>query len=109
MLIKNRISINEILTEMRIQGIGSISDVYYGILEQNGKLSLITKDASSPVSHSIVIDGAIEESTIRRLGYDECWLSRVLEREELKAEEIFLLSVNDRGNINIIKKETTNK
>ena len=38
---ENRISINELLCEMRIQGIGSISEVYYAILEQNGKLSLL--------------------------------------------------------------------
>ena len=42
-LAENRISINEVLTEMRTQGIGDLGDVRYAILEQNGKISFIKK------------------------------------------------------------------
>ena len=36
---ENRISIDELLSEMRTQGIVDISEVYYGIIEQNGSLA----------------------------------------------------------------------
>ena len=49
-LLENRISINELLAELRTQGIGDISEVEYGIIEQGGQLSIIKKDAS-PLFH----------------------------------------------------------
>ena len=102
---KNRISINEILTEMRTQGIGSLSDVYYGILEQNGKLSLISVDDKNTLAHSIIVDTKLDKEYLHRLGYDEKWLAGVLNKEMLTKDEIFLMTVTDDGTINIIKKE----
>ena len=40
-LYDNRISINELLSELRTQGIGNISEVEYAILEQGGSLSVM--------------------------------------------------------------------
>ena len=43
---ENRISINELLCEMRIQGIGDIRDIDYCSLEANGKLSILKKQTN---------------------------------------------------------------
>ena len=43
-LADNRISINELLSELRVQGAADISDVYYAVLEQNGTMSVIKRD-----------------------------------------------------------------
>lgn len=106
-LIKNRISINEVLTEMRIQGIGSIGSVYYGILEQNGKLSLLSKGGDGKLAHSLIIDGAVEESTLGNLGLDEKWLKMVLTEKNTELCDVLLLTIDDEGNTDIIKKENT--
>ena len=55
-LFENRISVNELLRELRSQGIGNVNDVEYGIIEQDGGLSIIKKN-EGPLFHSIIIDG----------------------------------------------------
>ena len=101
---ENRISINELLSEMRIQGVGDISDVYYAILEQNGSLSIM-KRGDDMMAHPIIIDGEIHEEILRHLGYDSEWLKKRLAEGHAKQDEIFLMTVNDLKEINIIRKE----
>lgn len=104
-LTENRISINEILTEMRTQGIGNINDVYYGILEQNGKLSLLKKEDSDTTAHAVIIDRVIDKKGLEELGYDEKWLSKQLRKRKIKCEDIFLMTVTDDGEITVIERE----
>ena len=106
-LIKNRISINEVITEMRTQGIGSLSDVYYGILEQNGKLSLIEEKNKDSYAHSLIIDAVIQSDTLRKLGYNDTWLRQRLKEGGVKPDGVFLMTVCDSGAINIIRKESS--
>lgn len=102
---KNRLSINEVLSEMRAQGVADISAVYYAILEPNGKLSLVTNDKSNEVSHAIVIDGKTDEKKLKRRGYNQKWLERVLSEGNTRLEEVFLLTVKEDGSVSIIKKD----
>lgn len=101
---ENRISVNELLAEMRIQGVGDIKDIKYALLEQNGKLSLIKEDEGN-LAHAIIIDGDIEKGELKKLGYDEGWVRKKLSCEGVRTSEIFLMTVDDSGNINIIRKE----
>ncbi len=101
----NRLSINEVLTEMRIQGIGDISEIYYGILEQNGKLSLLKKTPSETLAMPIIIDCAVEEQNLKKSGYTRKWLNERLIERGLITDDIFLMTVDDMGYINIIRKE----
>lgn len=131
LLRENRISINELLSEMRLQGIGDISDVSYAILEQSGKISMIKSGSSGGeqtsssrsgvrdptggsdggqsgscdggLAHSVILDGAVEEGTLRILGYNEVWLRRALGNKA--PDEVFLMTVDDNGKVNIILKE----
>ena len=80
----NRISINEILCEMRNQGIGDICDIYYAILEQNGKLSFIKRGADEKISHSLIVDREINYKTLAMLGYDESRLFDILKKKKIR-------------------------
>lgn len=102
---ENRISVNELLSEMRALGIGDIEDAEYAILEQNGKLSIIKKDAKEKMTHPIIIDKRVNEKLLLKLGYDESWLNRKLENEGVGRDDIFLMTVDDFGKISIIKGE----
>ena len=104
-LLNNRISIDELLTEIRTQGIGDISDISYGILEQNGKLSLMKKNDNTLLAHTIVIDGRINTKQLKALGYDEAWLCKKLNSFNTTVNSILLMTVNDNGITNIIIKE----
>ena len=101
---ENRISINEVLAEMRTQGIGDVSEIYYGIVEQNGTLSLIKRGANI-LAHTAVVDGAVMSENIELLGYDGEWVKKKLCEKGLSLSDVFLMTVTDGGEIKIVEKE----
>ncbi len=103
-LIENRISVNDLLAEVRSQSIGDISEVYYGILEQNGSLSFIKKDEEI-LAHTVIIDGRVIGKNLKLLGYNEEWLNKTLNGKKKKLSEVFLMTVTDDGEINLLTKE----
>ena len=101
----NRISINELLTEMRTQGIADITDVRYAILESNGKISFLQSSDAPNIATPIVIDTEPDLKRIRSLGYNPEWLYKQLDKRNVSISEVFLMTVNESGNINIIRKD----
>ncbi len=116
---KNRLSLDELLSELRQKDIADIADVEYAILEHNGKLSAICKESVQPptkaelnisapdagLAHPVIIDGKINESELTLSGKDRSWIVSQAKAHSCKLENIFLLTVNDAGTINLIKKE----
>lgn len=105
---ENRISINEVLSEMRVLGVGDIAEVEYALLEQNGKLSVLKK-SSDNLAHTLIVDGEVNEEELKALGYDSQWLDARLKECGTRASEVFLMTVDDSGSINIIKEENEKK
>ena len=101
---ENRISMNEVLSELRVLGVGDISDADYAILEQNGKISVLKKGCDT-LAHTLIIDGEVNERALKSLGYNHEWLTKRLDERHCRAEELFLMTVGDDGTINIIKEE----
>ena len=101
---ENRISINEVLAEMRTQGIGDISEIYYGIVEQNGTLSLL-KRGGEMLAHTVIVDGTVMKDGLKRLGHGDEWLRKKLRERGVIPSEVFLMTVTDTGEINLVKKE----
>jgi uncharacterized membrane protein YcaP (DUF421 family) len=104
----NRISVNELLSELRAQGIGSIEDVYYAAVEQNGTLSVI-KNTDNEIAHPLIIDGQVLSENLRALGYDDIWLTKQLGTMRKRAQEVFLMTVTDKGRIHLIAKDRDKK
>lgn len=105
----NRISINEVMCEMRNQSIGDINEVYHAILEQNGKLSFLKKSECESISYPIIIDGEASEKNLTLLGYQKEWLDSKLKESGKRMEDIFLMTVNEAGNVRIIEKDGKNE
>lgn len=103
-LVDNRISLNELLCELRLLNVKDISDVDYAILEQNGKISVVQK-SDGGVAHSLIIDTVILKDNLKRLGLSEEWIEKRLKERGAKTEEVLLLTVSDDGSITLIKKE----
>ena len=120
---KMRISVEELLCAFRLQGVESLGDVYYAILEQNGQLSVILrKEKQQPtieelglhvpecgISHAIIVDGAIKDEELSASGRTQRWLENTLSARALSVKDVFLLAVNDRGELVCIPKEKKNK
>ena len=100
----NRISMNELMSEIRAQGVGDISKVNYAILEQNGSLSVLCKD-DSEMSHPIIIDGEINRPALTSMGYNDIWLNKRLDEARTKQNDIFLMTVDDGGKIYIVERD----
>lgn len=101
---ENRISINEFLSEMRNQGIGNIKDIDYALLEQSGKISIISSK-KSPLAHTIIIDGQINKNELSALEITPLEIDALLSEQNLSVENVFLLTVDDKKKHNIIIKE----
>ena len=117
---KNRISLEELASELRQKNIADISRVQYAIMEKNGKISVIEKAEYQPctledmniqseergIAHAFIVDGEICYENIESSGKNEDFLKKELKRRKIKStEDIVLFTCDDAGNINIIRKE----
>ncbi len=116
---KTRISIEELLSQLRQKDIGSIDQVEYAILEQNGQMSVIEKmqyrnvslsdlniqKEEAGIAHALILDGHVSKRNLKSAKLDREWLDKHLKSRKLTLDEIFLFSVDDSGTINIIRKE----
>lgn len=119
-LVKNlkrlRYSIDNVLQMLREKDVFDISDVHLGIVEANGRISVLRKDSKAPItledmnlvkkstsiSYPAVIDGKVYEDVLRKLNLDEKWLRQQLSDINIKdIEEVFFAAVNDRKELHI--------
>ena len=117
---RNRFTLDELMQELRAQAVTDLNSVEYGVLETNGKLSLILSPAERPATAaqlklqaedsgypSIVIsDGRVLEANLQHLGLDRAWLDRELRsRGVASPRQVFLLTASDTGVVYYAAKE----
>ena len=116
-----RISLDELISQIRQNGIYNLEDVDYAIIEENGKMSIVPKSSSRPpdiktlgladfdsgVMHILISDGKTNSYNLNMLGKDLNWLKSKLEKHGIKISEVFCMTVNDAGKIFIQKKDGT--
>ncbi len=102
-----RLSMDDLLCELRLKSISCVDDVDYAILEQNGQISVFPKNGDS-LSHAVIIDGTLNRKLLKQIGKNMHWLRQILKvRNIRKYSDIFLLSVTDSGSITLIRQEQT--
>lgn len=118
-----RMSTDELLCEIRRAGIADLSEVYYAIVEENGKLSVLPKVSAKPptlsqigrpadetgLAHIIISDGKVNKNGLSTVGMSEDDLDSYLRFTGEKKEDIFLLLKDDAGKYTVIKKEDSGK
>lgn len=117
---KNRFTLDELMEELRLQGITDISTVKYAILETSGKLSVLPYANQSPatplqmglqaedISLPILIinDGRVLEENLISRGLNLRWLEKQLKQLGFSSpKEVFLLSVDESGKTYFTPKE----
>lgn len=117
---RNRMTLDELLEELRLQGYTDPSAIRYGILETNGQLSLLpyaekkppsAEDLELTVSDSglplvIINDGRLISSNLKRRGLNEAWLKKRLSENGVhSAREVFLMTVDEDNQIFFARKE----
>lgn len=102
-----RLSMEDLLCELRLKNIASVSEVDYAILEQNGQISVFPKK-EEPLSHAIVVDGTLNEALMKKIGKNKAWLDQVLRTNNIRdLRNIFLLSVTDSNSVTLIRQSET--
>jgi len=82
-----RYTLDDLVSQLREQGVKNIEEVKYAILENNGKLSVFTDDFTYPLP--IIVDGIIDYDTIKNMKKDINWVNNILNKNKVKLEEVF--------------------
>ena len=115
-----RISIDELIGEIRQQGYTSLTQIDCAILEKNGKLTILPKVAySTPtvedlglsveqeeLMHIVFCNGSVSHSGLSLIGKDEDWLRASFKKKKQNPEELFCVIANESGEIHFISKQT---
>ena len=117
---KNRFTPDELMQELRSQGVLDINSIAYGVLETNGRLNVILSPGEQPATArqmglnpedpgypSIVISaGRVLEANLRHLGFDRAWLEQTLRSHGAEdPRRVFLMTARPSGQIYLALKE----
>lgn len=119
-LARSRLTMTEVISEIRTSGLNSISEVYYMILEPSGKVSVIPRIRCQPltpdgarikadecgIDHALILDGELVPTGLASVGKDTHWLDKQLKSRNIKSySDIFYFAVNDSDDITVIRRE----
>lgn len=116
---KNRVTLDELISQLREKDIMDPTTVQYAILETGGNLSVFpypqerpatakesaipTDPASLPIT--IISDGKLIRDNLQKAGKNEKWLQKILVQNKATLKETFLLTVNGHNSICFYKKD----
>lgn len=123
-----RFSADDLMESLRSVQIFDINEVQFAVVETTGKMSVLQKKRSQPLNSGdfanglepqnkeldgsdppvlVINDGKISPAAIKFLGFDKEWLGKILSKEKLSAQDIFIMSADSSGSYTIIKSDKT--
>ena len=118
---RNRFTLDELLEELRAQGVTDLATVKYAVLETNGQLSVLLYPDDAPATPRqlgrpvkddvflpavLVNDGRVLKTALRNRGLDAAWLEKTLRAHGFRdAREVLLLTVDGAGKVLCVGKE----
>lgn len=115
---KSKLDLSEFLMMCRMQGYFDLSNIQVAVYEYNGSLSILPVSTQRPATPQdmglnpskaemfteVIMDGRIMGENIKRMGMDDTWLTRSLNKQGYKsAKEIFLAVCDSNGNLTVYK------
>ena len=117
---RQKYSIDNVLHMMREKDVFDISNIHLGIIEANGKLSILKKKCKesvtiedlnltkkvSSISYPVIVDGKVYENVLQKLNLNNLWLHQQLLNANIQdTKEVFFASINDEIELNISLKK----
>lgn len=106
---KIRMSVDDLLCQLRLKDAASPAVVDCAVFEQNGQLSLFQKQDPpqiNGIAHPVVIDGHVIDYGLKELGKDAKWLGKQLSSQKIKdIKSVFLMTCDDGGAVTVYRKE----
>ena len=109
-----RLSVDDVLEQLRIAGYSNIEEVDSAIIETNGQLSVIPKEENRPLTcgdmnlspmqtyapYTIISDGKIRKNNLARANLTEEWLNKKLKKLNISnLNDVIYMSVNKDNHI----------
>lgn len=122
-LIATRLSIEELMSEIRQQGLCSLAYVWYAILEKDGRLTILPRARYSPptqeqlnlplqeecLMHVVYNGNVYNDMGLSLIEKDRVWLEKQMERRGVALSDQFCVTANSRGEIYWIPKKKGEK
>lgn len=117
---RNRFTPEELLQELRNQGVEDLSTVARAVLETSGQLNVILRAEHRPVTAqtlnltvpdagrftAIISDGRVLSTNLQRMGRDSRWLDHELARHGTeRSEDVYLMLLNESGQVYFAARE----
>lgn len=116
---KQRYTIDGLMEELRINGIFSLDEVEYAILETSGQISVIKKpeksavvkeDIKAPLIYTgyprpLIIDGAYIDKNLDIMGVKQDEIDKYLKGQKINYEDVFILMYDENKKIFMQKKD----
>ena len=82
-----RYSLDDLVQQLRLQGVKSIENVKYAVLENNGNLSVFSDDEDYPLP--LILDGVVDYKVLSDINKNYEWLKSILDKKNIELEEVF--------------------
>ncbi len=113
-----RMSVEDLSEELRQQGVFSFKDVAFAIVETNGKTSVMKKarrdtptlddlNIKAPdngIEAVVVSDGSLSKFSMQLCNIDSEFIFKTLQKENIKLEEVFIMTANRAKEYTIVKR-----
>lgn len=114
-----RMTTEDLCVQLRQQNVFCIDDVQYCIAETNGQLSVLQKPAKRTVCAEdldiegddfgievvVISDGELLDNSVKLCGFGKDWIMQRLFENDIEICDVFIMTVNSKGEYNIIRKE----
>ena len=114
-----RLTVDDLIAQLRQQNIFSLDDVQYCIMETNGILSVLEKPgkrvpnaeecgvkiADNKPEAVVVSDGAIIDPSVNMLPNGKEQINNILQKNHTNLKDVFIMTLDGSGAYKIIKKE----
>jgi len=119
-----RISIDDLMQQLRLKNYPSMADVDYAILEANGDLSIIPKPEKAPLTRNdmgfetsstimpmvLISDGELYQNSLKLLGKEESYLKKELLKAKLTDySQVFLCFYDENRQLHVYPKGKSRK
>ena len=114
-----RLTTDEVIETLRKRNVASVADVKYGVIEPDGTLTVIPRQAKQPVTADmlglsprdaglplvVVSDGKLVNRSLQLLHLDPRDIENRLNNQSIALSDVFLMTLDDCGNTFLQRKE----
>lgn len=115
MLFKERLTLEELLEQLRKKDVFRVADVEFAVMEPSGEINVMLKKEHRPitpellgwrvgkehVAKTLIIDGEIQTDALEKAGCSKERLLHELKRKNVRLKDVFLAQIDSNGRLTV--------